>query len=223
MDARSDELVAELQKAISSKKSEVARLKEKFDSSNKHLATLTSEIAEGRAKIAANRIRIATLDAERFACIQIEKLNVELIDRFDAMCKEICAINEETEKQATELQLEIEAAKDVKSTVSVCKETLGMLRSTRFGDNDDMDDTRRDIESAQNELQLLLDEVQAFEVDEKSLNDKLSTVAYVDIPLAVKHQIYHDLKKRKGELVRKLMHARLSRSRLDSQFVMSDL
>lgn len=45
------------------------------------------------------------------------------------MCKEICAINEETEKQVTELQLEIEAAKDIKSVISIYEETLGMLRS----------------------------------------------------------------------------------------------
>lgn len=45
------------------------------------------------------------------------------------MCKEVCAINEETEKQAIELQLEIEAAKDIKSIVNAYGETLGMLRS----------------------------------------------------------------------------------------------
>uniref|UniRef100_A0A0R3S594 GRIP domain-containing protein n=1 Tax=Elaeophora elaphi TaxID=1147741 RepID=A0A0R3S594_9BILA len=223
MDVSSDELIAELRKAVSIKKTKLAHLKEKFDDSEKRLALLTSEIAEGRAKIAANRMKIAVLDADKSACIHIEKLNAELIDKFDIMCKQVCATNEETEKQIADLQLEIEAAKDIKSVVSTYEETLQMLHSTRFSSNNSTHDVRKEIESAQNELRLLLDEVQAFEVNEKTLNDKLQTVAYADIPLAVKHQIFHDLKKRKGELVRKLMHARLSRSRLDSRFVMNDL
>ncbi|CAG9538552.1 unnamed protein product [Cercopithifilaria johnstoni] len=223
MDPKSDELIAELRKAISIKKTEMAHLKEEFDESKKRLAFLTSKIAEGRAKITANRIKIATLDADRCACIQIEKLNAELIDKFDAMCKKVCAINEETEKQITELQLEIETAKDIKSVVNTYEETLGMLRIMRFGNDDSMDDIRKDIGSAQNELRLLSNEVQAFEMNEKTLSDKLKTVICADIPLTVKHQIYYDLKRRKGELVRKLMHARLSRSRLDSRFVMNDL
>ncbi|KAL4002401.1 hypothetical protein ACH3XW_3305 [Acanthocheilonema viteae] len=223
MDAKSDELIAELRKAVSIKKTEVVRLKEEFDDSKKRLALLTSEIAEGRAKIVGNKIRIAVLDADKSTCIHIEKLNVELTDKFDEMRKQVFAINEETEKQITELQLEIEAAKDVKSIVNTYEETLGMLRSMRFDHSDGMSDTRKDIENAQNELRLLLDEVQIFEVNEKTLSDKLKTVAYADIPLAVKQQIYHDLKKRKGELIRKLMHARFSRTRLDSRFVMNDL
>uniref|UniRef100_A0A0R3QMX1 IF rod domain-containing protein n=1 Tax=Brugia timori TaxID=42155 RepID=A0A0R3QMX1_9BILA len=223
MNTESDELVAELRKAVSIKKSEVAHLKEEFGNYKKHLALLTSEIAEGRAEIAANRIKIATLDADKFSCVQIEKLSTELIDKFDVMCKEVCAINEEAEKQVVDLQLEIEATKDVKNVISAYEETLGMLRIMRFCDNDGMNDTRRDIENAQNELQMLSDEMQVFEVNEKTLSDKLSTVAYTDIPLVVKHQIYDNLKKRKGELIRKLMHARLSRSRLDTRFVLSDL
>ncbi|VDP20042.1 unnamed protein product [Onchocerca flexuosa] len=201
----------------------MGHLKEELDNSKKRLTLLTSEIAEGRAKIASNKIRIATLDADKSACIQIEKLDVELIDKFNIMCKEVCKINEETENQINELQLEIEAARDVKSVVNIYEETLGMLSSMRFGNNDGMNDTRKEIESAQNELQMLSDEVQTFEVNEKTLSDKLSNVAHADIPLAIKHQIFHDLKKRKGKLVQKLMHARLSRSRLDSRFVMSDL
>ncbi|VDM19503.1 unnamed protein product [Wuchereria bancrofti] len=128
MDTKSDEIVVELRKAVSIKKSELAHLKEEFSNSKKHLALLTSEIAEGRAKIAANRIKIATLDTDRFSCIQIEKLNAELIDKFDVMCKELCSINEETEKQVIELQLEIETTKDIKNVISAYEETLGMLR-----------------------------------------------------------------------------------------------
>ncbi|VDM93826.1 unnamed protein product [Onchocerca ochengi] len=223
MNAKSDELITELQKVISIKKAEMDDLKEKLDSSKKHLTLLTSEIAEGRAKIAANKIKIATLDADKTACIQIEKLDVEMINKFNIMCKEVCKVNEEIEKQIIELQLEIEAARDVKSIVNTYEETLGILSSMRFGNNDSMNDTRKEIENARNELHMLLDEVQTFEVNEKTLSDKLSNVAHADIPLAIKHQIFHDLKKRKGKLVQKLMHARLSRSRLDSRFLMSDL
>lgn len=45
------------------------------------------------------------------------------------MCKEACAINEEAEKQITDLQLEIEAAKDTKGIISTYEETLEMLRN----------------------------------------------------------------------------------------------
>ncbi|VDK73838.1 unnamed protein product [Litomosoides sigmodontis] len=223
MDAKSDELIAELRKAISIRKAEVARLKEEFDDSEQRLTLLTSEIAEGRAKMTTNGVRIATLDADKSACIQIEKLNAELVDKFDAMCKEAYATNEEKERQITKLQLEIEAAKDIKSVVKDYEETLEMLRSMRFDNNEDMDETRKGIESAQKELQSLIDEVQAFEVDEKTLSDKLKTVPYHDVPLAAKQEIYCYLKKRKGNLIRKLINTRLSRGRLDSRLMISDL
>ncbi|KAM3724601.1 DNA ligase [Dirofilaria immitis] len=224
MTMKDDELVTELQKVISIKKAEITHLKEELDSFKKDLALLTSEIAEGRAKTVSNKIRIATLDADKSAYIQIEKLDAAFMDKFDVMCKEMYTVNEENEKQIIELKLEIEAARDIKNIVSIYEETLEMLSSTRFGNNgnkDGMNDTRKDIESAQNELQMLSDEVQAFEENEKILNNNLS-VTYADIPLAVKRQVFQDLKKRKGELVRRLMHARLSRSRLDSRLVMSD-
>ncbi|EJW70244.1 hypothetical protein WUBG_18849 [Wuchereria bancrofti] len=51
-----------------------------------------------------------------------------LSDLFDVMCKELCSINEETEKQVIELQLEIETTKDIKNVISAYEETLGMLR-----------------------------------------------------------------------------------------------
>lgn len=38
-------------------------------------------------------------------------------------------------------------------------------------------------------VQLLSDEVQAFEVNDKTLSDKVKAIAYADIPLAVKQQI----------------------------------
>uniref|UniRef100_A0A915Q619 Uncharacterized protein n=1 Tax=Setaria digitata TaxID=48799 RepID=A0A915Q619_9BILA len=223
MNTKSDELVAELRQAISMKKAEVAKLKEECESSKKHLALLASEIAEGRAKESANRLKIATLEADKSVCMQIEKLDSELIKKFDDICKEMSAANEEKEKQIVGLQLEVEAAKDIKSVISVYQETLEMLRTMRFGDSDVISNTRKDIDRARQELQILSDEVQTFEANEKALNDKLNFVAYDDIPLAVKRQVYQDLKKRKGELVRKLMQARLSRSHLDSRCSMSNL
>ncbi|EJW71962.1 hypothetical protein WUBG_17133 [Wuchereria bancrofti] len=52
----------------------------------------------------------------------------QMYPRFDVMCKELCSINEETEKQVIELQLEIETTKDIKNVISAYEETLGMLR-----------------------------------------------------------------------------------------------
>ncbi|MCP9258574.1 hypothetical protein DINM_001600 [Dirofilaria immitis] len=173
MTMKDDELVTELQKVISIKKADHS-FERRIGQFQKDLALLTSEIAEGRAKTVSNKIRIATLDA----------------DKFDVMCKEMYTVNEENEKQIIELKLEIEAARDIKNIVSIYEETLEMLSSTRFGNNgnkDGMNDTRKDIESAQNELQMLSDEVQAFEENEKILNNNLS-VTYADIPLAVKRQ-----------------------------------
>ncbi|VDN05116.1 unnamed protein product [Thelazia callipaeda] len=203
MNVNSEKLAAELRKAVSCRKAasvkcllfaaEIAKLEEELENSKVHSDMLTSVLAEGRAKIAANKIRIATLDAEKVACVQMEK--------FIAMHDKVKAMKEAAEGRLSQLHNDLEDIKDIKST--------------RFGIDDNSRSVYEKLEAAQ--MQILSNEIEELEKKEHALTDKINFVPQGDIPLTVKNNIFNNLKNRKGALLDKLIQARCKRNYLNAR------